>query len=89
MTNASENREHIVETYKRHDSDTGSVEVQVALLTDRINRLNNHFKVARKDYASRTGLMKMVGHRRSLLAYLRRKDVSRYEQLIQQLGLRR
>lgn len=89
MANAGGNKERIVETYRRSDSDTGSVEVQVALLTDRINRLNNHFKVARKDYASRTGLMKMVGHRRSLLAYLRRKNVSRYEQLIQQLGLRR
>ncbi len=89
MTNAGDNKGQVVQNFKRHESDTGSVEVQVALLTDRINSLNNHFKVARKDYASRTGLMKMVGHRRSLLAYLRRKSVSRYEQLIQQLGLRR
>lgn len=79
----------IINKYARHDGDTGSVEVQVAILTAEIIALNNHLSVHKKDYHSYVGLMKKVGHRRNLLAYLRRTDVMRYRQLIKSLGLRR
>jgi small subunit ribosomal protein S15 len=79
----------IIEDYKQHDTDTGSPEVQVAILTKRINDLTEHFKVHAKDYHSRRGLMIMVGQRRRLLDYLRRKDKTRYASLIERLGLRR
>ncbi len=79
----------IIEDYKTHVSDTGSPEVQVALLTKRINDLTEHFKIHSKDYHSRRGLMIMVGQRRRLLDYLKRKDVARYAKLIERLGLRR
>ena len=79
----------IIEDYKQHATDTGSPEVQVALLTKRINDLTEHFKVHTKDYHSRRGLMIMVGQRRRLLDYLRRKDKGRYAALIERLGLRR
>ena len=79
----------IIEDYKVHESDTGSPEVQVAILTKRINDLTEHFKVHAKDYHSRRGLMIMVGQRRRLLDYLRRKDKARYTTLIERLGLRR
>lgn len=75
--------------YQQHKSDTGSPEVQVALLTQRIAHLTEHLKVHHKDHHSRRGLLKMVGQRRSLLDYLKRKDLSRYRNLIQSLGLRR
>ncbi|MBE7453733.1 MAG: 30S ribosomal protein S15 [Kofleriaceae bacterium] len=75
--------------YKQHDSDTGSPEVQVALLTERIAHLTEHLKANHKDHHSRRGLLKMVGKRRSLLDYLKRKDVARYKTLIEQLSLRR
>ena len=77
------------EKYARTAGDTGSPEVQVALLTARINDLNEHFKVHPKDHHSRRGLLKMVGQRRNLLAYLKSKDIERYRTLIEQLGLRK
>ena len=79
----------IIEDFKQHATDTGSPEVQVALLTKRINDLTEHFKVHTKDYHSRRGLMIMVGQRRRLLDYLKRKDKTRYATLIERLGLRR
>ncbi len=79
----------IIEEYKTHEGDTGSPEVQVALLTYRINNLNEHLKVHKKDHHSRRGLLKMVGKRRKLLDYLKEKDVERYRALIEKLGLRK
>lgn len=79
----------IIGTYKRHEGDTGSPEVQIALLTERINHLNEHLKVHKKDHHSRRGLLKMVGKRRSLLNYLKQKDIERYREIIAQLGLRK
>ena len=79
----------IIETYGLHDSDTGSPEVQVALLTERINHLTEHLRVHKKDHHSRRGLLMMVGKRRRLLGYLRNQNVERYRTLISQLGLRR
>ncbi len=74
--------------HRAHDKDTGSTKVQIALLTERINYLTDHFKVHAKDHHSRRGLLKMVGQRRRLLDYLRRTDLDGYRQLIQELGLR-
>ncbi len=82
-------KNEVINKYKRHEKDTGSPEVQVALLTNRINHLTEHFKVHKKDFHSRTGLLKLVGQRRRLLAYLKEKDLNRYRELIQSLGLRR
>jgi len=79
----------IIEDNKRGDNDTGSPEVQVALLTGRIVQLTEHFKLHKQDHHSRRGLLKMVNRRRSLLDYLHRKDAARYRALIQKLGLRR
>jgi len=84
-----ENKSAIVQSFQAQEGDTGSSAVQVALLTDRINHLNEHFKVFKKDYASRTGLMKLVGRRRRLLQYMKRKDVDQYKNVIEKLGLRR
>ncbi len=84
-----EQKKIIIEDYKQHESDTGSPEVQVALLTKRINDLTEHFKVHAKDFHSRRGLMILVGQRRRLLDYLKRKDKERYAKLIERLGLRR
>lgn len=78
-----------IEKYKTHQADTGSPEVQVALLTERIAHLTEHLKVHHKDHHSRRGLLKMVGKRRSLLDYLKRKDFDRYQRLIESLSLRR
>ena len=75
--------------YKIHEKDTGSPEVQVALLTERINHLTEHFKIHKKDFHSRRGLLKLVGQRRRLLDYLKKKDLNRYRDLIKPLGLRR
>ena len=75
--------------YGRTEGDTGSPEVQVAVLTARINELTEHLKANKKDHHSRRGLLKMVGHRRSLLAYLKKKDIERYRSLIERLGLRK
>ena len=79
----------IIDTYKTHEGDTGSVEVQVALLTERINHLNEHLKNNKQDNHSRRGLMKMVGKRKGLLDYLKSKDIEAYRALIAKLGLRK
>lgn len=79
----------LIETYRQHPADTGSPEVQVALLTERINELTEHFKIHKKDHHSRRGLLKIVSQRRRLLDYLRRYDAARYQSLIERLGLRR
>jgi len=79
----------IIESFRQHDGDTGSPEVQVALLTERINTLNEHLKVHRKDHHSRRGLLMMVGKRRRLLNYLKKESPERYQALIERLGLRR
>ena len=84
-----EQKKIIIDEYKQHESDTGSPEVQVAILTKRINDLTEHFKTHAKDYHSRRGLMIMVGQRRRLLDYLKKKSKARYAELIQRLGLRR
>ena len=79
----------IIEKYKRHDGDTGSPEVQVALLTERINHLNEHLSTHKKDFHSRRGMQMMIGKRRRLLDYLAKKDIERYRALIAKLGLRK
>ena len=84
-----ERKQEIINTYKRDEKDTGSPEVQVALLTERINELTEHVKVHKKDNHSRRGLLKMVGKRRNLLNYLAKKDVQRYRDIIAKLGLRK
>ncbi len=89
MALTPERKQEIIEQFKTHENDTGSPEVQIALLTEQINILNEHLKVHKKDNHSRRGLMKMVGKRRNLLTYLRNKDVQRYRELINKLGLRR
>ncbi|MDN5318441.1 MAG: small subunit ribosomal protein [Thermovirga sp.] len=81
-------KQAIIEEFKLHDADTGSPEVQIAILTTRIRELTEHLKVHKKDYHSQRGLMKMVGKRRRLLKYLRLKDFNRYRTLIERLGLR-
>jgi len=82
-------KESLIEEYRTHENDTGSTEVQVALLTGRIQHLSGHLRIHRKDHHSQRGLMQMVGHRRRLLRYLSREDVGRYRTLIARLGLRR
>ena len=84
----TEEKASIVEKYKRNDGDTGSPEVQIALLTENINKLQSHFKNHNKDHHSRTGLIRMVNLRRKLLAYLKRKNVDTYSELIKELNLR-
>lgn len=84
-----EAKTEIMQKYAMKQGDTGSPEVQVAVLTQRINELNEHLKVHKKDFHSRRGLLKMVGRRRSLLKYLKEKNVDRYNSLIQSLGLRK
>ncbi|MEM1350244.1 MAG: 30S ribosomal protein S15 [Myxococcota bacterium] len=79
----------IIEEFAQSEGDTGSPEVQVALLTERINTLQEHFRAHKQDHHSRRGLLKMVGQRHQLLAYLRKKDVERYRTLIKRLGLRK
>ena len=89
MATAKEVKEQIVSDYKSHDNDTGSSRVQIALLTQRINELTEHFKVHSKDNHSRRGLLKMVSRRRKLLDYIKRSDINEYHEIIQKLGLRR
>jgi small subunit ribosomal protein S15 len=89
MAITKDRKTEIIGQYKRGDADTGSPEVQVALLTARINELTEHFRLHKKDHASRRGLLKMVSQRSSLLGYLRDKDRARYLALIQSLGLRK
>ena len=86
---ATERKQEIINEYKRHEGDTGSPEVQVALLTARITYLTEHFKTHKKDHHSRRGLLKMVGQRRRLLDYLIKQDVQRYRTIIKALGIRR
>ena len=85
----SERKIEIIEQFRTHDTDTGSPEVQVALLTDRIKYLTEHFKRHKQDFHSRRGLLKLVGQRRRLLNYLKKSDVERYRTLIKSLGLRK
>ena len=82
-------KQEIIETYALHEGDTGSPEVQIALLTDRINHLNEHLKVHAKDHHSRRGLLKMVGQRRGMLNYLKEKDIERYRAIVAKLNLRK
>lgn len=89
MTLTREEKEILIKDYKVHDTDTGSPEVQVALLTTRINELTEHLKTHKKDNHSRRGLLMMVGQRRKMLNYLKKTDSERYDQLISRLGLRR
>lgn len=86
---STEKKAEIIKEYGRSEGDTGSPEVQVALLTARINDLNGHFKMHPKDHHSNRGLLKMVGQRRNLLAYLKNTDIERYRTLIEKLGLRK
>lgn len=89
MNELSEKKLEMIEQYRQHETDTGSPEVQVAILTHRINYLTEHVKVHQKDHHSRRGLLVLVGRRRSLLEYLKRKDINRYRTLIEKLGLRK
>lgn len=89
MAISKERKNEIIKDFAIHEGDTGSPEVQIAVLTEEINHLNEHARTHKKDHHSYRGLMKKVGHRRNLLAYLRNKDVTRYRTLIERLGLRR
>lgn len=82
-------KDQVIAEYATHEGDTGSPEVQIAVLTFRINELNEHLKIHKKDHHSRRGLLKMVGHRRNLLAYLQKKDIERYRSIIARLGIRK
>ncbi len=82
-------KQTIISTYRTHETDTGSPEVQIAILTNRINALNEHLKLNHKDHHSRRGLLKMVGHRRNLLNYLMKKDINRYRAIIEKLNIRK
>ena len=82
-------KQEIIKEFGRSEHDTGSAEVQVALLSERINELTEHLKVHKKDHHSRRGLLKMVGHRRNLLNYLKKKDINRYRAVIEKLGIRK
>ena len=89
MTLSKENKETVIGKFSSHESDTGSPEVQIALLTERINSLTEHLKTHKKDHHSRRGLLKMVGKRRRLLTYLQDKNVTSYRSLVKELGLRK
>lgn len=89
MAITQERKNQLIQEYKTHESDTGSPEVQIAVLTENIVNLTTHLREHKKDHHSRRGLLKMVGQRRKLLAYLKNKDVKRYSSLIERLGLRR
>lgn len=89
MSITAERKTEVVQEFATHEGDTGSPEVQVAILTERITNLTEHLKVHKKDFHSRRGLLIMVGQRRRLLDYVKRKEKARYESLIQRLGLRR
>lgn len=89
MAITQERKNELIQEYRTHEGDTGSADVQVAILTEEINNLNEHLRTHKKDHHSRRGLLKMVGRRRNLLTYLRNNEVSRYRELINKLGLRR
>ena len=82
-------KQELIETYRVHETDTGSPEVQIAILTERINHLNEHLKINKNDHHSRRGLLKMVGQRSRLLDYLIKKDITRYRAIIEKLGIRK
>ena len=86
---ATEKKQEIINSFKKHDTDTGSPEVQIAILTERIIYLTEHFKTHKKDHHSRRGLLKLVGQRRRLLDYLKGKELDRYKKVIERLGIRR
>lgn len=85
----TESKREIISSNRQHDTDTGSSEVQIALLSKRIEELTEHFKVHKKDHHSRVGLLKLVGRRRRLLSYLRSRDIEKYREIVKKLGLRR
>lgn len=89
MAQSTARKEEIIKKFATHEGDTGSPEVQIALISDRITYLTDHFKTHAKDHHSRRGLLKLVGQRRSLLKYLKKKDINRYRTLIQALGIRK
>lgn len=89
MALSPERKQELIKSFQIHEGDTGSPEVQIAILTERINYLNEHLKINKKDHHSRRGLLKMVGQRRSLLEYLRKNDFERYRSIVTRLGLRR
>ena len=89
MAITQERKHELINEYKTHENDTGSAEIQIAILTEEINNLNTHLSTHKKDHHSRRGLMKMIGRRRKLLKYLRETEVQRYRDLIAKLGLRR
>ena len=89
MTLVKDDKKKIIDGFKAHSRDTGSAEVQIALLTERINVLGEHFKSHKKDFHSRRGLLALVGRRRRLLTYIKHKDAAKYEQLLDKLGLRK
>lgn len=86
---SKEKKQSIIDSYKLHETDTGSPEVQIAILTERINQLTEHLKIHKKDHHSRRGLLKMVGVRRRLLNYLMKKDIERYRNVVNKLGIRK
>lgn len=88
MALTKEQKDNVIAKFKKHDNDSGSPEVQIALLTERLNTLSGHFKSHGKDHHSRRGLLKMVGQRKRLLAYLKKKDLEGYRALIKELGIR-
>ena len=89
MAQQAEKKSEIIEKFKTHDTDTGSSEVQIALLSERIAYLTEHFKVHKKDHHSRRGLLKLVGQRRRLLKYMQQKDIAKYRVIIKELGIRK
>ncbi|MEL6161320.1 MAG: 30S ribosomal protein S15 [Cyanobacteria bacterium J06554_11] len=89
MALLQERKQEIISEHQVHETDTGSVDVQIAMLTDRINTLSQHMQKNKKDYSSRRGLLKMIGQRKRLLAYLMKQDAERYKSLIKKLGIRR
>jgi small subunit ribosomal protein S15 len=89
MPLSNESKREIIGSNRQHDTDTGSSEVQIALLSKRIDELTEHFKIHKKDHHSRVGLLKLVGRRRRLLSYLRSRDIERYREIVKKLGLRR
>jgi len=89
MSITKEKKRELIENFKKHDDDTGSPEIQIAILTERISNLTEHFKINKQDHHSRRGLLKLVGQRRRLLDYLKSKDITRYRDIIEKLGIRK
>ena len=89
MALTQEKKQELISQYQVHETDTGSADLQVAMLTERINQLTQHLKANKKDHSSRRGLLKMIGRRKRLLAYIQNEDLSRYQSLISRLGIRR